>query len=30
MIGHLGLRYLAEVADTELLYMIDEPWWAGG
>jgi RimJ/RimL family protein N-acetyltransferase len=30
LIGHLGLRYLAEVADTELLYMIDEPWWGRG
>ena len=28
--GHLGLRYLSEISETELLYMIDEPWWGQG
>ncbi len=30
LIGHLGLRYLSEISETELLYMIDEPWWGQG
>ena len=30
LIGHLGLRYLPEILETELLYMIDEPWWGKG
>jgi ribosomal-protein-alanine N-acetyltransferase len=30
LIGHLGLRYLADIKETELLYMIDEPWWKKG
>jgi ribosomal-protein-alanine N-acetyltransferase len=30
LIGHLGLRYLPEIEETELLYMIDEPWWGRG
>jgi ribosomal-protein-alanine N-acetyltransferase len=30
LIGHLGLRYLSDIAETELLYMIDEPWWGKG
>jgi ribosomal-protein-alanine N-acetyltransferase len=30
LIGHLGLRYLAEIKETELLYLIDEPWWGQG
>jgi len=30
LIGHLGLRYLPEIQETELLYMIDEPWWGRG
>ncbi len=30
LIGHLGLRYLPEIKETELLYMIDEPWWGMG
>jgi ribosomal-protein-alanine N-acetyltransferase len=27
LIGHLGLRFLPEIGETELLYLIDEPWW---
>jgi len=30
LIGHLGLRFLADIGETELLYMIDEPWWKKG
>jgi RimJ/RimL family protein N-acetyltransferase len=30
LIGHLGLRFLPEIQETELLYMIDEPWWGRG
>jgi [ribosomal protein S5]-alanine N-acetyltransferase len=30
LIGHLGLRYLPEIDETELLYLIDEPWWGKG
>jgi [ribosomal protein S5]-alanine N-acetyltransferase len=30
LIGHLGLRYLSEINETELLYLIDEPWWGQG
>ena len=30
LIGHLGLRFLPEISQTELLYMIDEPWWGKG
>jgi ribosomal-protein-alanine N-acetyltransferase len=30
LIGHLGLRYLPEITETELLYLIDEPWWGLG
>jgi ribosomal-protein-alanine N-acetyltransferase len=30
MIGHLGLRFLADIKETELLYMLDEPWWKKG
>jgi [ribosomal protein S5]-alanine N-acetyltransferase len=30
LIGHLGLRFLPEIGETELLYLIDEPWWGQG
>ena len=30
LIGHLGLRFLPEIEETELRYMIDEPWWGRG
>jgi ribosomal-protein-alanine N-acetyltransferase len=30
LIGHLGLRHLPEIAETELVYLLDEPWWAKG
>jgi len=30
LIGHLGLRFLSEIGETELLYLIDEPWWGRG
>ena len=30
LIGHLGLRFLVDIGETELLYMIDEPWWKKG
>jgi len=30
LIGHLGLRHLPEIDETELLYMIDQPWWGRG
>jgi RimJ/RimL family protein N-acetyltransferase len=30
LIGHLGLRYLPEISETELLHLIDEPWWGRG
>ena len=30
LIGHLGVRYLPEIDETELLYLIDEPWWGKG
>ena len=30
LIGHLGLRHLPEIGETELLYLLDEPWWGQG
>jgi ribosomal-protein-alanine N-acetyltransferase len=30
LIGHHGPRFLPERGETELLYMIDEPWWGRG
>lgn len=30
LIGHLGLRFLPEIGETELLYLIDEPRWGRG
>lgn len=30
LIGHLGLRHLEELGETELLYLIDRPLWRRG
>jgi RimJ/RimL family protein N-acetyltransferase len=30
LIGHLGVRYLPGINETELLYLIDAPWWGLG
>ena len=30
LIGHLGLRFLSELGETELLYLLDRPHWGRG
>jgi [ribosomal protein S5]-alanine N-acetyltransferase len=30
LIGHLGLRYLPEIGETELLYLFERPAWGRG
>jgi RimJ/RimL family protein N-acetyltransferase len=30
LIGHLGLRYLPEIGETELLYLLERPAWGRG
>ncbi|MEM9140290.1 MAG: GNAT family N-acetyltransferase [Pseudomonadota bacterium] len=30
LMGHLGLRYLEELGETELLYMLDHRFWGRG
>ena len=30
LIGHLGLRFIPELGETELLYLVDRPYWGLG
>jgi RimJ/RimL family protein N-acetyltransferase len=30
LMGHMGLRYVPEMAATEILYMLDTPFWGQG